>query len=123
MTDSVRSGNDRRADHCGSHDERCQMHKDLATDVYEVRDEVMAVRTERKTEKYFYGVIGTVILLILGIFQWVFNDNLNQIRTDLTSIKAFVSSGGIAVATNQLEINSLKERLTAIENELVRDHR
>jgi tetrahydromethanopterin S-methyltransferase subunit G len=114
------SNPDRR--HCPSHEERCQMHKDLAEDVYMVRDEVMAVRTERKTEKYFYGVIGGVILFILGVFQWVFNDNLSTIREELKTIKAFVSTGSVAVATNQMEINTIKERLDRIEEEIQTRH-
>jgi hypothetical protein len=83
----------------------------------------MSVRAERKTEKYFYGIIGSIILLILGILQWSFNDNLTLIRTDLTSIKAFVATGSVADATQMMEISTLKQRIGDIEQELLRGRR
>ena len=91
-------------EHCPNHDSRV---KELA----EVKTMTEEIRTERRSERYMTRGFLAMAGIISAICVWLFNDNLNTLRTDIKEIKAYMAGGNVATASTQAELENIKWRL------------
>lgn len=95
-------------EHCPNHDSR-------GLEIGELKTTTEGIRTERKTERYMTRGFLVLAAIISSICVWLFNDNLNILRTDIKEIKAYMAVGNVVDASTRIELENIKWRLQQLE--------
>lgn len=95
--------------------EYCPHHESRGAEIGEIRATTEGIRAERKTEKYMGRGFVIMAGLITSICVWLFNDNLNTLRSDIKEIKTYMATGNIASASTRAELENIKWRLEQLE--------
>lgn len=96
--------------------EHCANHESRGLEIGEVKTMVEGVRTERRSERYMVRGFLALAGIIGSICVWLFNDNLNILRTDIKEIKAYMATGNVSDASTRVELENIKWRLQQLEN-------
>lgn len=96
--------------------EHCANHEGRGLEIGEVKTIVEGVRTERRSERYMLRGFLAMAAIIGSICVWLFNDNLNILRTDIKEIKLYMATGNVADASTRAELENIKWRLMQLES-------